>query len=149
MPLDNEALSKLIARISPREDWAYNKHCHNCGVFLYEEDKKNNRCRKCKAFNDFGVGESCPNAPVFRALPFLTSASAIEKLLVWVRSKKDDSKTFEELHLTLTRIVVSWLKSDRDVDSYKSQIVIECVNSLEDYVKRGFKDEEHTSGEEA
>jgi hypothetical protein len=117
MEYNNEALAEAIVKSDPTAEWVYNKYCPYCGKFLYPEETSN--CKKCKSPAD---------KPVKRVIPFLTSAVAIEKLLLWVRDNKKDTQLLENV----VSIIGTWTQSRRSAETYKLEIVIACVNALLD-----------------
>ena len=89
--------------------------------FLYPD---NTECKKCRRQT---------TDPVLRVIPFLTSATAIEKLTLWVRDQSRISRPvskFDGLINKITDIYRLWLESDRHPDTYKLEIVITCINTL-------------------
>ena len=76
------------------------------------------KCKKC------GTPVS---DPIKHPLPFLTSGSAIDKLLAWVRSVNDP-----ELISEISKIIDSWLRSGRSPESYKLEIVIAVIKRIGD-----------------
>jgi len=117
MEYNNEALAEAIIKSDSTAEWVYNRYCSYCGKFLYPEETGN--CKKCKA---------PVNEPVKRVIPFLTSAVAIEKLLLWVRNNKRDAQLLENI----VGIIKTWTQSQRSAETYKLEIVIACVNALLD-----------------
>ena len=113
MEYTNDSLAELISSLDPSAEWAFNKHCQYCGRFLYPEETV--ACKKCG---------TAIKSPVTRPLPFLTSATAIEKLLLWLRGF--DRPTLKRC----AEIITLWAESDRSADSYRLEIVIACVNAL-------------------
>jgi len=112
---DNEALAIAICKRDPDADkWAYNKHCSYCGKFLYPEER-DSKCKKC--------GVKANNA-IARAIPFLTSATAIEKLIIWIKDRDGN------LINRISSIMSDWMLSPHNPESYKLKIVIECVDAL-------------------
>ena len=86
MPYNNEELAIIILEYArgvgndkPVRDWIFNYYCTRCARFLYIEDFTNSKCRKCGAPTKDAIGH---------AIPFLVSATALEKLIVWIRSNK-------------------------------------------------------------
>lgn len=116
MEYDNEAVSEAICKIDSEADkWVYNRYCRYCGKFIHPEDT--NVCAKCK---------TPTTDPVKRALPFLSSATAIEKLIVWVRRDASNCKLTERIG----DIFGQWVISNRSPETYRLEIVIACVNAL-------------------
>lgn len=106
--ITNEHLAELITQIDRNTfGWVYNRHCKFCGRYLYDETK----CKKC---------HTPTNNPILRPIPFLSSATAIEKLILWLRN----SKRTEILNAVLA-IISDWAKSDQDTDTYKMRILIQ------------------------
>lgn len=117
MEYNNETLAELVIKHDPAaEKWVFNRHCSFCGKFLYPEEIT--KCKKCKK----SVKESLK-----RPIPFLTSASAVEKLIVWVRNNQ-----FTELRDQIADIINKWMNSTRTADTYRLEIIIACVNVLQD-----------------
>ena len=114
MEYTNECLAQVIISADPSATWVYNKHCPYCGRYLYPEETV--KCKKCKT--------STTNA-LSRPIPFLSSAAAIEKLLIWLRNPK-----YKEILNQVEKIIISWLNSDRGPDTYRLEIVVICVNRL-------------------
>ena len=75
----NEELAALIVKFDHKASWAYNQYCGYCARFLYADDINNKCCKKCKTSTDKAIS---------RAIPFSTSATAIEKLINWQREDK-------------------------------------------------------------
>jgi len=116
MEYTNDNIAFLITRRDPSaESWVYNKHCGHCGKFLYQDEHK---CRKCKTSSRNNIK---------RPIPFLSSATAIEKLICWLRRKGHN-----ELLSKVIDIYLMWVKSDRSPESYKLEIVITCVKDLQE-----------------
>jgi len=122
MEYTNETLAELIIKFDNKsEEWVYNRHCEYCGKFLYPEETKH--CKKCK---------TTIKNPVKRAIPFLNSATAIEKLILWVRRSDQHIYPFppKQLLSKILNIINDWAASNRSADAYKLEIVIACVNML-------------------
>lgn len=116
MEYDNEAVSEVVCRLDRDADkWVYNRYCRYCGKFIHPEDGA--ECPKCK---------TPTSNPVKRALPFLSSATAIEKLIIWVR--RDGASP--QLVNRISEIFDQWIKSARSPETYRLEIVIACVNAL-------------------
>ncbi len=117
MEYTNEALADLIVKIDPEADyWVYNRHCESCGKFLYPESISAEQCAKCKA--------DVKN-PVETPQPFLTSATAFEKFVVWLK-RQDNSELLSLIDEAYSR----WLKSDKGAESYKEEILAVCLHRL-------------------
>jgi hypothetical protein len=115
MDYNDETMAEVIIKLDPSARWVYNKYCRYCGKFLYPD---NIECKKCRR----------PTTdPVLRVIPFLTSATAIEKLILWVRTNHS-----EALIGKITDIYHLWLGSSRSPDTYKLEIVIACINALKE-----------------
>lgn len=117
MEYTDETLAGLIENIDPGAGWVYNRHCEYCGKFLYPEETT--RCKKCHTPTDNALR---------RPIPFLQSATAIEKLILWVRSRQD----LADLKGTIAIILARWLDSERDASTYRLEILIQTVNKLEE-----------------
>ena len=117
MEYNNDTLAELIYNADPSANWLFNLHCSYCGKFLYPEEMKVSKCRKCSTDTSKALK---------RTIPFLSSATAIEKLLMWLRAKR------KEMVPSILSIISSWAKSSRSPDAYKLQIVIACVDALQD-----------------
>lgn len=119
---NDEALSELVVDIDRNATrWAYNRHCKNCGRFLYPEEVEH--CKKCKhAAVDH----------IKRAIPFLNSATAIEKLVIWIRDSlcEIDKPTSDKLLSDIEAKIVDWINSSRSASTYRLEIVIACINTL-------------------
>ena len=111
--ITNEHLADLIAKIDPiSKQWVYNRHCGYCGRFMYVDEVK---CKKCRT----------AVCPILRPIPFSSSATAIEKLLIWLRN----TQRVDLLNLVI-RIITEWARSDQDAETYRLQIVIEVDRAL-------------------
>jgi len=119
MEYNNDRLAGIIISIDPSADWVYNKYCGFCGKFLYPEEV-NSRCKKCKT-----LVTSSDHPIVKRPIPFLSSATAIEKLIVWMRNHAHKS-----LLDKIADIIRVWIRSNRSPETYRLEIVIACVNAL-------------------
>lgn len=109
----NDALINLVIQIDPdAKSWAYNRYCSSCGRFLYSDTK----CKKC--------GTSATN-PILIAIPLLTSATAIEKLITWA---KRNSLTL--LINEIGDIINRWLYSDMNVSEYRIEIIEHSISIL-------------------
>ena len=113
MEYNNETLAELILSADPAaKTWIYNKHCGYCGKFIYRDETE---CKKC---------HTSVLKAISRPLPFLSSATALEKLIVWVRQRDRD------LTGRISTIIQAWLQSNRTPESYRLEILIACVNAL-------------------
>jgi hypothetical protein len=118
MDYDNETLVKAILLIDPEAHWVNNRYCEFCAQFLYVESLDDKKCKKCKTeITD----------PTSRALPFLTSATAIEKLILWLRKQE-----LTDIIGLIDDIYSAWLRSSRSQESYKLEIVMTCIRMLND-----------------
>jgi len=121
MEYSSEALAEIIIKLDPTALWVHNRYCRSCGTFLYLD---NIACKKCR---------KPATDPVLRVIPFLTSATALEKLVSWVRSQCRASRPVSKLESLIDKIAEIyrlWLESDRGSDTYKLEIVIACINTL-------------------
>ena len=111
--VSNDSLAELIIKIDPgAERWAFNRHCGYCGRYMYQDESN---CKKCHS----------KTRPMLRPIPFMTSATAIEKLLMWLR----ETNRIDTLNCVLG-IIMKWAKSGQDAETYKLQIVIEVDQAL-------------------
>ena len=118
MEYSSETLAEIIIKLDPTALWVYNRYCRSCGTFLYLD---NTACKKCR---------KPTTDPVLRVIPFLTSATALEKLVSWIRSQCRLVSKLESLIDKIAEIYRLWLESDRGPDTYKLEIVIACINIL-------------------
>ena len=127
MDVDTKALAELISKIDPTSTWQYNEYCPKCGTFIHDGK---NQCRKCNC-------NFLSNTPIKNAIPFATSATAIEKLILWLRDNKntesENQDFYTNLYSKVCHIIKGWLDSERTPESYRVHIVIICTNALEDY----------------
>lgn len=117
MEYTNDALAELIVKLDPGSDyWVYNRHCEQCGKFLYPESIEAKQCKKCNA---------PMKNPIETPQPFLTSATAFEKFVIWLK-KRDEP----ELLSLIDGIYSRWLKSNKGAESYKEEVVAICLHRL-------------------
>jgi len=94
-----EQLAEIIEEIDPSaREWVYNRYCRHCGRYLYSDSE----CNKC--------GSPAVD-PVTRPLPFQTSATAIEKLVVWAKKMAKNDVDAEIIH-NIKSIVYKWYDVD-------------------------------------
>lgn len=75
--MTNEELAAIILRHDKlAREWVFNFYCSQCARYLYTEDLTNKTCKKCKSSTAEAIGH---------AIPFITSATALEKLIAWVK----------------------------------------------------------------
>lgn len=112
--MTNEDLAAMITRIDPSaKSWVYNWYCGTCARFLYPEDKSAT-CKKCNSPKHGGIP---------RPIPFITSATAVEKLVKWLRDVRETHPhVLVNLALTDIQVLVSkWIEGTaRD---YKHELV--------------------------
>jgi len=114
---NNDALAAVVMTKDPSAgSWVYNRHCQFCGKFLYPEESSS-KCSKCN---------TQVTTPLLRVLPFISSATAIEKLLVWTRRYPE----LQQLRKDIIQIMSRWLESDLEPDRYRMEIVVRYINAL-------------------
>lgn len=111
---NNQRLAKLLSKYD-NSDWMYNKHCPSCNKFLYPDELSTSRCKRCRSKLDNALKHP---------LPFCTSASAIEKLIVWA-NKNDHT----DLLNTINNIIRAWMLIDNS-HHYKQEIVLSAISYL-------------------
>lgn len=127
MAINNETLAELICQVDQNGDWVYNEYCSYCGRYLYIEESV--ECKKC---------HTSVKSAIKRPLPFMTSGTAIEKLLLWVRNKyianRDDcdkQKVLGKLLQEIQGYFESWMSSDLETYDYHQAICEEIANTIE------------------
>lgn len=138
MGMTNEELAFSILRHDrSARKWIFNHYCSNCSRFLHIEDITGGKCRKCGTSTTTAIGQP---------IPFLTSATAIEKLLVWLRiqaavSKKartlaDDTERlpFRLVLLAARTEINRWIDGDSTELAYH-QAMIDVVGRALDNIK--------------
>jgi hypothetical protein len=115
----NEQLAEALVRVDPStRSWVYNKYCGYCGRFAYQDDIAAGTCKKCNTSLDRAI---------LRPLPFLTSATAIEKLAEWaIRYDKEAADLIKQ-------VITGWLSGDFNcvvggIVNYK-EIVVTLVST--------------------
>lgn len=113
--ISNDELAILILKLDPRATWVYNKYCGYCAKFLYPEELANRRCKKCNTSTDRG--------PISRAIPFITSGTAFEKVLEWVKGRYVANVITHDQYLPLAGLYTDWLYSRETLDQYHQRYV--------------------------
>jgi hypothetical protein len=110
--MDNAAIAAKILSFDPKAQWVYNRFCRTCARHIYPNDII---CKKCKT----SVAD-CIKHP----LPFLTSATAIEKVVLWIRGGGlDGFLPREELYQqSIQAIEVAYRDFVRIGSDYKREI---------------------------
>lgn len=119
--MTNENLAQLIIKHDyTASSWVFNYYCSNCARFLYQDDLASGICKKCKTKTE---------TPVGHPIPFTTSATALEKLIIWVRD-------FQGIRLGLDKALVMiqsefqfWLSTTCQTCVYR-QSIVDAVGSI-------------------
>lgn len=127
--MTNEELAVLILKADPdARAWVYNRYCGYCARFLYPEDVARGRCKKCNTKTDNAIG---------RPLPFLTSGTAIEKLIIWVRDMARDGKIPHSVFEKMYDAIDDWMSSRQSNDDFH-QALVDAVGGELGNTKSGF-----------
>lgn len=100
----------LILKSDPMAgSWIYNRYCGCCAKYLYPEELELGCCKKCKAGIDISID---------RPIPFSSSGTAIEKLLVWARSH------ISKLALDMLVVIYGeFLEGNIDLQTYRQRTI--------------------------
>ena len=118
--MSNEKLAAIILKHDKSaKDWVFNFYCQSCARYLYPEDLANGTCKRCKAKTENAIGH---------AIPFLTSATALEKLIVWVKSRAIRDPHLHAVLVHIQSITNNWLHPDTSltVSEYR-ELVVDAV----------------------
>jgi uncharacterized membrane protein YvbJ len=80
-----QLIEKVLAVDPTASLWLYNYYCEYCGRFLYDNEAK---CKKC--------GTTVKH-PARHPIPFVKSATATQKLIIWVRNMVEQRKIDESI----------------------------------------------------
>ena len=112
-----EELAALILKSdSTASNWVYNRYCGCCAKYLYPEELEQGCCKKCKAGVDISID---------RPIPFSSSGTAIEKLLLWARSH------ISKLSLDILVVIYGeFLDGNIDLQTYRQRVINIVAKSL-------------------
>lgn len=128
VPPINEQLAEIIIQIDPSADWIFNKYCGFCGKFLYSEDLSAKLCKKCKSKT-----VDCVKHPI----PVLTSGTAFEKVVQWIRDKtfanRDESEkleVYQSILKSIENITHRWMHTTMDPLEYHEMVLESIIEQL-------------------
>lgn len=108
----NERLASRVIAITPEDSqWVFNRYCQNCGRFLYTDDW----CRKCGTEAD---------DPIKHPIPFANSATAMEKLMLWLKRHQASIGGYNLMVAKLSDITLEWMADDtNDIIVFHSNLI--------------------------
>ena len=120
MSYSDDQLSDIIMRYDPTADaWVYNRYCSFCARFIYPgEDNK--PCKKCKYDTSKAIK---------RSIPFLSSATALEKLLSWFRSRSITYSDRDGINNQIIDIISEWLRSPTITTAAYHQAIVNLIGN--------------------
>lgn len=115
MKFDSFQLAEMICKIDPAAvKWIYNKYCGSCAKFLYADELAQHKCKKCYT-NTASM--------ISRPIPFVSSATAMEKLISWVNNKSKKDIGYNTVLLAIVKEVTGWITNGGDPVEYRERIV--------------------------
>lgn len=123
----NHDLAALITEIDDdAKGIFFNRFCDYCGKFLFPEETA---CKKCG---------TTATTPVYRAIPFKTSATAIAKLITWLKSRRHVDG-YAAILLKTSDLISAWVNSDMSETDFNQAFINLIFGELSAIHNPGFQ----------